>query len=190
MNVYDFDGTIYDGDSTLDFWYFCLKKHPQILLYLPYQCFGMVKYKLKIIDKTKFKECFFSFVKQIDILEKDVKEFWDLNEFKIMNWYKENQKKDDLIISASPFFLLNEICKRQKIEYLIASKVDPKTGYFDGNNCYGEEKVIQFFKRFPDHNIDAFYSDSYSDNPMASIAIRAYFVKKEKLYDWYFAEEK
>ena len=39
MNVYDFDGTIYDGDSTLDFWYFCLKKHPQILLYLPYHCF-------------------------------------------------------------------------------------------------------------------------------------------------------
>lgn len=66
----------------------------------------MVKYKLKIIDKTKFKEYFFAFVKQIDILEKDVNEFWDLNEFKIMNWYKENQKKDDLIISAVTIFFV------------------------------------------------------------------------------------
>ena len=28
MNVYDFDGTIYDGDSTFDFYKYCMKKHP------------------------------------------------------------------------------------------------------------------------------------------------------------------
>lgn len=26
MNVYDFDGTVYAGDSTVDFYFFCLRK--------------------------------------------------------------------------------------------------------------------------------------------------------------------
>ena len=28
MNIYDFDGTLYAGDSTMDFLKFSLKKHP------------------------------------------------------------------------------------------------------------------------------------------------------------------
>ena len=31
MNVYDFDKTIYKGDSTLDFYFFCLRKKPIII---------------------------------------------------------------------------------------------------------------------------------------------------------------
>ena len=30
MNVYDFDKTIYYGDSTADFYLFCLKRHKKI----------------------------------------------------------------------------------------------------------------------------------------------------------------
>lgn len=35
MNVYDFDKTIYDGDSTADFYMFSLKRHKMILTLLP-----------------------------------------------------------------------------------------------------------------------------------------------------------
>ena len=35
MNVYDFDGTIYDGDSSLDFFKFFIKKDPRILTFTP-----------------------------------------------------------------------------------------------------------------------------------------------------------
>ena len=35
IDVYDFDGTIYDGDSTFDFVLFCLRRHPVIVLSLP-----------------------------------------------------------------------------------------------------------------------------------------------------------
>ena len=31
MNVYDFDDTIYAGDSTVDFFFYCLKKKPAIV---------------------------------------------------------------------------------------------------------------------------------------------------------------
>lgn len=29
MHAYDFDGTIYDGDSTVDFYLYSLCKHPE-----------------------------------------------------------------------------------------------------------------------------------------------------------------
>ena len=32
MNIYDFDETIYDSDSTKDFYFYCLKKYPKILV--------------------------------------------------------------------------------------------------------------------------------------------------------------
>ena len=35
VNLYDFDKTIYDGDSTIDFYLFCLKKKLSIIQYLP-----------------------------------------------------------------------------------------------------------------------------------------------------------
>ena len=31
MNVYDFDGTIYNGDSTIDFYIYALKSKPSII---------------------------------------------------------------------------------------------------------------------------------------------------------------
>ena len=35
VDVYDFDGTIYDGDSTVDYVRFCLRRHPRMLCALP-----------------------------------------------------------------------------------------------------------------------------------------------------------
>ena len=37
IDVYDFDGTIYDGDSTVDFWLYCLRRKPSLLRFLPHQ---------------------------------------------------------------------------------------------------------------------------------------------------------
>ena len=39
INVYDFDKTIYNGDSTIDFYLFCLKKKFSIILLLPLQIY-------------------------------------------------------------------------------------------------------------------------------------------------------
>lgn len=66
INGYDFDKTIYDGDSSVDFYKFCLKKNKKVLLMLPIQIYGLILYILGIIEKTKFKEYVFSFLKKID----------------------------------------------------------------------------------------------------------------------------
>ena len=58
MNVYDFDDTIYRGDSSVDFYIFCLRKNIKLLKYLPKQIKAVILYKLKKIDKNKMKEIF------------------------------------------------------------------------------------------------------------------------------------
>ena len=73
MNVYDFDETIYHGDSTRDFYLFCLKNYPKISKYLPMQGWYAIKFGLKIMPKTQFKEKFYSFLKGIPDVDAAVK---------------------------------------------------------------------------------------------------------------------
>lgn len=184
MNVYDFDKTIYDGDCTIDFYFYCLKKHPRIILCLPRQLFAAVKYKLKVIDKTKFKEKFYCFFKNIPNIDMELNSFWDKNGYKIKKWYKNQKKESDVIISASPEFLLYGICKRIGVNNLIASQVDKETGKYTGINCYGQEKTRRFYQKYPDEIIDEFYSDSYSDDPMAQLAQKSFIVSKNMIKKW------
>ena len=185
MKVYDFDKTIYAGDSTIDFYLYCLKKHKKIILYLPVQIISFVKYKINMIDKLQFKESFFSFLKLINDIDSDVNDFWDNNQKKIYSWYISQQKNDDVIISASPEFLLIEIFRRLEIRHFICSKVNKTDGKFLSPNCYGEEKVKRFTEFYEIENMDEFYSDSKSDLPMATRAKIAFMVgSKGERTEW------
>lgn len=183
MNVYDFDGTIYDGDSTVDFFLFALKRKPSLLLNVPHQAVGFLLYGLKKIKKTELKEYFFSFLSGIDT-EELLDSFWERHQRKIYPWYQELQQADDIVISASPEFLLKPICQKLGINHLIASRVDPKSGKFLGENCRGEEKVKRLAAEYNVIHIDKFYSDSKSDLPLAQIADQAFFVKDGTLTQW------
>lgn len=127
MNVYDFDKTIYKGDSTLDFYFFCLRKKPIIIKEFPKQIYSTILYKLGKITKTEFKENFYIFLNDLENIDNLLKEFWDNNQNKIKSFYLKQKNDDDVIISASPTFLLEPICRKLNIKYLIASKVDKNT---------------------------------------------------------------
>ena len=185
MNVFDFDKTIYNGDSTLNFYLFCLKKKPILVLCIFQQLFAAGLYLANIYSKTKFKEKFFCFLNYIDNIDDYVTEFWQLEKDNICNWYLEIRKNDDVIISASPAFLVEKEAEYLKIHTVIASKVDKKCGKYYGENCYGEEKSRRFYEKFPNHQIENFYSDSLSDEPLAKISENAYIVENEKIYAWY-----
>lgn len=178
MNVYDFDKTIYQGDSSVDFFLFCLLRHPLLFLYLPYQTIVIIAYKLKLCSKEAEKSAFFSFLRLIHDIDEDIRLFWARNIKKISKWYLRQKKDDDVVISASPNFLLLHACKELGISYLIATKVDKKTGKLHGKNCFGEEKTKRFDEYFPSTNIDFFYSDSMSDLPLARRASKAYIIQK------------
>ena len=185
MNVYDFDNTIYSGDSTTDFYLFCLKRHKKILLCMPSLFGAFIKYYvLKKGNKTQFKETMYTFLIYCDT-EKDVNDFWDKHLKNIKDFYKKQHSDDDVIISASPQFLLKPLEKKLNIT-IIASDVDPKSGKYNGVNCYYDEKVRRFYELYPDAQIDEFYSDHYSDEPLAKISKNAFIVDEDKILNWNF----
>lgn len=180
MNVYDFDNTIYDGDSTLDFYKYCLLHYPKIIICLPRQVMAAFMYLLKQIDKTSFKEEFYCFLQKLQDVESIVTTFWNKNEHKIKKWYIDQHENADVVISASPYFLLKEICDRIEIKHLIASNVNPVTGKYIGMNCYGEEKARRFISEIGG-TVDQFYTDSPSDLPMMKLAATSYMVNGTKI---------
>ena len=63
INGYDFDKTIYNGDSSVDFFKFCLKKDKSIYKMLTKLVIKFLAYKSKNITDTELKEFIFSFLK-------------------------------------------------------------------------------------------------------------------------------
>ena len=184
VNVYDFDGTIYNGDSSVDIYFFLLKRYPKLIAFFPKQMLGIVKYKLHLSSKEEMKEMYFSFLKGIRTDKTFVDDFWKQNQNKIKEWYLKQKRKDDVIISASPEFLLKPICDILGIDNLIATKVELSSGKFLSKNCQGAEKVVRFEEIFSEAEIEAFYSDSKSDTYMAKLATKAFLIKNNRIIDW------
>ncbi len=183
MNVYDFDKTIYPGDSALHFWLFCVGRHPQALLALPRAGWKALGGLRAGDGKTGMKQEFFRYVRYIPCLREEVNAFWDGHMGRIYPWYLAQRRDDDVIISASPDFLIGEACRRLGVRW-IASRVDERSGRFDGLNCWGEEKPRRFREEYGSAEIQKFYSDSLSDTPMMELAERAYVTRKGRVEPW------
>lgn len=184
--AYDFDGTVYKGDSSVDFYKYCFKKNKKIIKYWPKQIWYAFLYIVGIKTKTEMKQTFFSFLKDIDT-QKMVTSFWKEHEENLKGWYLQKKHQKDIIISASPEFLLEPVCKKIGVQELIASKVDCKTGKFLTENCFGEEKVNRLREWNKDIVISEMYTDSTSDEPMVKLAKQGYMVIKDTIipYDQY-----
>ena len=120
MNENGFDGTIYRGDSSVDFAKFCIGKNKKCWRAIPKIIGAGIRYALKRTSTKEFKEVFFSFLKQLDItdVESLISEFWETHKSKIAAWYDKKRNDDDLVISASPRFLLEPIVRSLGIDKL------------------------------------------------------------------------
>lgn len=191
MNVYDFDNTIYKGESVFDFYIFCARRYPVMIRYIFVILFAWLRYKLLILSREKLmslaEKYAAMFITSISDLEGLVKEFWDKNQRKIKKFYLETKRDDDVIVTASVGFLLREICRRVGIQNCICTEVDEKTGEIH-KLCFRQNKPGYFKSEFPEAKIENFFSDSMNDLPMMQMAKNAYLVKGEKILP--VAEEK
>lgn len=182
MNVYDFDNTILKGDSSILFYFYSYKKHPFLMIwYLFKTIWWGILYIFKIMDFKTLKENMYSYVCEIDDLDEMLQEFWNKNVSRIKKFYLDNQKEDDVIISASFDFILIPICNKLNISNLICTKYNLKTGKIIGNNVKDFEKVKLFKKIFNNKKMFNAYSDSGSDLPMLEYADNGYVVRNEEL---------
>ena len=186
LTVYDFDGTIYDGDSTFDFIKFLMKKDKSIILHIPKMAVYLIKYKMKLINKETMKECFFEIFNKFENIDDLVNEFWTANQNKLKKFFTEKKThKNDIIASASPKFLLEPIAKYYEVKTLFASPVDKKTGKYNGINCHGVEKVRLINNKYKNYIIEEMYSDdANADGPLLEIANKSYIVKKNKIISY------
>ena len=92
MNVYDFDGTIYKGDSSVDFVRFCIGKNKKCRRGVPKIVGAGIRYALKRISTKEFKEVFFSLLKDLEPNEVDglVNEFWSEQKDRMVAWAMSN----------------------------------------------------------------------------------------------------
>lgn len=180
MNVYDFDNTIYRGESALDFFFFLLWRNFRIAKYIPLVLYTTVKYKLCLTTVDGLFKTLDKYVCELLELVGDVdevvKKFWDKNEHKIKKFYLEQKRDDDIIISAGVNFLLEEMLARLGIKNYLCTEIDKKTGEII-SFCYNRNKVSLFEHKFSDVEIEAFYTDSLNDLPMIRKAKSAYLVK-------------
>lgn len=174
MDVYDFDGTLYRGDSTRDFLLWCVRQHPRAGLTLPRTGLAAAAcFALHAIDKTRFKGALYRFLRAVPDVEGEVARFWAANGERIGGPCRP--QPGDVVVSAGPEFLLRDVCERRGLA-LIASQVDASTGRVLGPNCSGSEKVTRFRGAFPTARVERFFSDSRNDDPMAQLADQAFLV--------------
>ncbi len=183
MNVYDFDNTIYDGESVVDFFLFYCKKDKGLMKNIPTVFWALLKYKRGKITieqaLSKYGAAVSDFYKSNATIESDMEAFWDEHIKNIKPFYRDVQSDDDLIISGSPEFSLSIICKRLGIKRYIGSIIES-----DGKIsrlCIREAKVKAFFEEYPNTEIENFYTDSVNDTPLIEISKNAYLVRGNKI---------
>ena len=179
-NVYDFDNTIYRGDSSVDFFRHCAAKFPRAYLCAVAAAPWFAAMLLGLADKTRVKQRFYRYLRHVPDVREEVERFWLTHDKNLKEWYFAQKREDDLIISASPEFLLEPLMNRLGLA-LIASRVVPETGVYEGLNCHGEEKVRRMREADPETQIDGFYSDSKSDTPLAKLARSAFMVTGDEI---------
>jgi len=184
--VFDFDKTLTYVDTILPFFKFCAKKDIKYPFKLGSYYALMVLAKFGYISNFKLKDIGIKlFLKNLDKnkferLSKDFK-----NHVKLNTLYYETDFSDKniqyYIISASfENYLKHFFPSNVKI---IGSKIK-----FENNkpvgllfNCYKQAK-LKALKKEGINQIDIFYTDSFSDYPLAKISDKVVIVDKDKKF--------
>ena len=180
MNGYDFDKTIYPGDSATHFFWWCARRYPAALGRLPAAGFKALTCAGRPEIHGILKETIYGFLRHVPDPAAEAAAFWDVHLSRIYPWYLAQKRPDDVIVSASPFFLVGEACRRLGVE-CIATQMDPATGELLSPNCRGAEKIVRYRALHADAPLEAFYSDSWSDRPMMELAESAFLMKKGRV---------
>ncbi len=181
LRIYDFDGTIYDGNSTWDFYLYLLRRYKRNYFLIPVIFFIFVFLRIRGAAYSKTIETIYKMLHTSKDVEQDILNFWKEKECKIKKFYLDQKTSNDIIVSASPEPLLKPIVDKLGAK-LVASKFDTKKKAFVGNMCIGAEKV----KRLNEMGIDTcdeFFTDSLIDAPMIKFSRKSYLVEDNSYFE-------
>lgn len=185
MNVYDFDNTIYDGESCFDLFRFYAKRDPKLLLLLPRVLGAFGQYRQGKVTAEDFLQTYAPLVEEklraIADIEGDMRVFWDAHIGKIKPLYTALRREDDWIITASPDFSMREVCARLGVRHCLSTVVEPETCRITHFNIR-QNKIKAFLQACPQGKIDKFYTDSpKNDAPLIEMAQSAFVVRGNRV---------
>ena len=185
IDVYDFDGTIYDGDSTADFVLFCLRRHPGVIAGLPRVAFAALRLAAGNIGLTQFKSVLFGEMSKRFSLEEEADAFWKSmkTRARLGPWFFDTPRDIPIVIaSASPEFELRHAAQILGVKTLIGTRCNMQTGELYGKNCKGAEKIARIREVFGEFEVRAMYTDdAKADGPLLAIARERYIVTHGKV---------
>ena len=191
--VFDFDGTIYKGDCSIDLFRYMIRRNKALLMDLPVQLAGFMLWKLRFVSTDAFKQVYFRFLNGITPQQLDgfILDFWqqktnaDLNavicdrvKLKIAEGYM------CVVITASPQLIVEPLVKKLFAVETIGTLLEYRGGaYFLASpNCKGIQKVMRFESAFGRSAIiKEAYSDNASDAPLFKRALKAFKVNRSSI---------
>ncbi|MBQ9894046.1 MAG: haloacid dehalogenase-like hydrolase [Ruminococcus sp.] len=184
MNVFDFDNTIYRGESAVDLAVFMIKSNKKVILWMPKIFWSLLKYKLCLVSREKMQDSVNDFMSKILRDKNEVRsltrDFWKKNIRKLDRSIIKRIGRDDVIITAGPDFMLDAVKKHLGTENVICSQTDLDRKCVIYLN-FGENKLKKFKEKYGDTAIECFYTDSFNDKALMSISKKVFIVKKGKI---------
>jgi phosphoserine phosphatase len=182
MKVFDFDNTLYDGESLVDFFEFLCDKKDELRKYKKLVKIMLKLYEMNMLPTSLIKKELNKHKNDVSFntnnIDKYVNEFWDKNKHKLNKDLIKLINKDDLIITASLDVLLNPIRKELKTKHIISSIANIEKKDIDFI-CYKENKVLKYKELYKDQLIDVLYTDSYADKPLMDISKKVILIDKK-----------
>lgn len=184
MQVFDFDNTLYYGESAVDFAVWMIRHNRRILLWLPRIFWNLLKYKLCLVDRESIEQPVNEFLRLLirdeAELRRTVARFWETHRRFLNQRVIAKIRPGDVIITAGPSFLLEPIHAELKGVRMICSEVDLQRRRVVYINMH-DNKARRFREEFGQAPIARFYTDSFNDRAMMEIAERVYLVKRSRI---------
>ena len=184
MKAFDFDNTLYHGESSVDFVVFMIRRNRKIIRWLPAIFVNLFKYNLCLVSRDKMEATINSFLRSCFTnkaeLLRETEIFWRRNRKKLDRKMISRIKKDDVIITAGPSFLLEVIKDELGTDNMICSEIDLDRKCVSYLN-FSDNKVRRFRELFGDRKIDCFFTDSYNDKAVMDISGKVFLAEKGRL---------
>ena len=180
MKVFDFDSTIYRGESPVDFTFYMIRHNRKIIRYVPTILITLAGYKMHLIKKEKLESLSNEFIGKVlddpDSLSEFVSQFWATHAHKLNKDIVKLIGSGDVIITASPSFLINGVSGLLNTKHILGTEIDLKQKKLVWYN-FGDNKVERYRSIYGYLQIDAFYTDSFYDEYLMGISREVYIVR-------------
>ena len=113
VKVFDFDNTIYKGESSIDFSFYMIRHNKKILRYVPKILISLAGYKLCLLKKEKLEsiinDFLFGVLDGTESITAYIGQFWESHAHKLNQAILHLVEPEDVILSASPIILIRGI---------------------------------------------------------------------------------